>query len=126
MSLTLPDTMKHLILDYIDTVVDTGGTGYCEFQATTGTPLARLPLQAPPFAAADSGAMALDTTSVENTDATAGTIYKLVFYSTDDTARFTFSASTTTNANMVRVSSLTLGTGDDINITAMSLNMSSN
>jgi hypothetical protein len=126
MAIKIPEATQHLILDYIDALIDTGGTGYCQFETTSGV-LAKIALAAPPFAAASGGAMALDTSGeLTSTDCTAGTLDHLSFYSTDGTERLQFPASTTTDTGYCRVSSKTIAAGSTIEITSCTLNMDDN
>lgn len=126
MALSIPETsVKNVILDAIDTYLDSHG--YVQFEATGGTNLAKIALANPAFAAATGGSMSLDTSGeLTNADCTAGTLDHVSFYTTNDTEVLDFPASTTTTSGFARISSLTIGSGDTIEITSCKLNMDSN
>jgi glutamine phosphoribosylpyrophosphate amidotransferase len=126
MALSIPtDAVKNAILDSIDTYLDSHG--YVQFEATGGTNLAKISLANPAFAAASGGSMSLDTSGeLTNTDCTAGTLDHLSFYTTNDTEVLDFPASTATTSGFCRVSSLSIGSGDTIEITSCKLNMDNN
>jgi hypothetical protein len=129
MALSIPTATKNLILEYIESLIDQDtDVGYAQFEVddTADSLLAKINLNRPSFEVAASGSMALDTTGLENTNTTKGTVGHLSFYSGDDTERLEFPASTTTTSGYCYMSSLSLATGDTVEITSCTLNMANN
>lgn len=126
MALSIPDATKNSILDNLgDTLIDS--SGYAQFESTGDTQLARIQLNSTGWDASAAGSKALNTAGeLQNTNATAGTISNLKFYTTNGTERLDFSVSTQTTTNYCNLSTTSLGAGDTIEITSCSLNMGSN
>ena len=111
-STTIRDGIANLVVD----AIDAGGAGTLEFQTSGDVEVATLTFAATAFGASSSGtATAAALTS--DTDATGGTVAKFVVKSGG--AATIFSGAVSTVGSDINLSSLTVGAGDTVSISAL-------
>jgi hypothetical protein len=111
-STTIRDGIANLVVD----AIDAGGAGTLEFQTSGDVEVATLTFAATAFGASSSGtATAAAITS--DTDATGGTVAKFVVKSGG--AATIFSGAVATTGSDINLSSLTVGAGDTVSISAL-------
>ena len=116
MSITHSTTIRDGIANLVVDAIDAGGAGTLEFQTSGDVEVATLTFAATAFGASSSGtATAAAITS--DTDATGGTVAKFVVKSGG--AATIFSGAVSTVGSDINLSSLTVGAGDTVSISAL-------
>jgi hypothetical protein len=124
-ALTIENIVKNQVLDSIFALINASSTpGYVNFVSTGDAALAKISFDAvAESASATGGSISVDTSSGnKNEDCTAGTLSHGIIYGGDDVQLFELPISTTTNGDgFFYVSSDTLGAGDTLELTGLTL-----
>lgn len=116
MAVTLETTARNAACDAVVDLLD-GGT--IEFQTAGSVEVATLTLGTPAFGAAAAGVAAANAIT-SDTNATGGTITKAVFKTSGAATLFTVSVTATGGGGDIELSSVVIGAGDTISMSAYS------
>lgn len=117
---TLETTMRNAIADAIDARVNTGsGTAQFVLETSADAEVAAFNLQNPAFGNAAAGVIAAQGTPLTDSDAAGGEIAQASLYDRD--AAKLLEAAAATSGQEVTVSSTTVGVGETVNLTSLTL-----
>lgn len=114
MAITLENNARSAACDAVVDLLD-GGT--IEFQTAGNAEVATLTFGTPAFGAASNG-VATANAITSDTDATGGTITKAVFKTSAAAAVFTASVTATSGGGDIELSSVAIGAGDTVSMSA--------
>lgn len=116
----LETTLRNDLADAFDDAVNTGsGTATFVLETSADAEVATFELQNPAFGAASSGVITLQGTPLEDSDAAGGTVAQASLYDRDGT-KLCESVAATSNEE-VTVSSTTVGVGETVTLTSMTV-----
>jgi hypothetical protein len=124
MAITLTDNARNAAANGIVDLIDVGGTGTLEIKSAASTvsgtsEVATLTFQATAFGAAASGTATVTPTMVSDTNAAGGTAgFYTVF---DGASAAVWQGLVATSASDLNLSSITIGAGDTVSISAFTL-----
>lgn len=117
---TLETDTRNALADAFDAFVNTGsGTATAVLETSADAEVATFSLQNPAFGSASNGVITLAGTPLQDSDAAGGTIEHLSIYNRNDD-KVCESAAATSGAE-VTVSSLTVGEGETVTLTALTV-----
>ena len=119
MAVTHPTTVRNGIADHVVSQINGGGAGTIEFQTAASAVIATLTFSATAFTAAASGIATADTIA-DDTDTEPGTVTKFVVKSGAAATIFEgVVTDTATGTGDIILSSVIIGDGDTISISAL-------
>lgn len=121
MSLTLPAATGNAACDAIVDLVDAGAAaGYLLFETSGDATVAVCTMSDPAFGAASNGTATASAISDESS-ATAGTVSKFEMRDSDDTQVLEGTVTVTGGGGDITLSSVAIGAGDTVSISALTL-----
>lgn len=119
-AVTHPTAVRNAIADLVVDLIDAGaGAGTFELQTSADAEVATLTFGDPAFGAAANGTAAANAIT-SDTNATGGTAAKAVAQDSDGTDVFLCSVSATGGGGDVELSSVEIGAGDTVSMSALS------
>lgn len=116
----LTTTARNALADAFDAAVNTGsGTATAKLETSGDVEVATFDLQNPAFGNAATGVITLQGTPLQDTSATGGTIAQLSIYSRNNDKLSESQAAT--SGQEVTVSSTTVGAGETVNLTSLTV-----
>jgi hypothetical protein len=116
----LETVLRNVLADAIDNEVNTGaGTATIVFETSADAALATMNLQNPAFGTAAAGAIALQGTPLSDTNASAGTVAQASIFDRDTTKQLEMTVGTA--GTDILISSTSIGAGDTVQLTSLSI-----
>jgi len=117
---TLETVARNAACDAIVDLIDGGtGAGDLVFETSGDVEVATLPFSATAFGAASSGVATAAGTPLEDTNATGGTVAQASFYD-GDSAKI-LEATVSTSGADINLSSLSVGAGDTVSVSSLTV-----
>lgn len=115
----LETSARNAACDAVVDLLDAGAAaGYCQFETSGDAEIATLPMSDPAFGAAAAG-VATANSITSDTNATGGTIAQASFYDSNNVKRFEMTAGT--SGTEIIVSSTSVGAGDTVAMSALTV-----
>jgi len=127
MALTHSTATRNSLCSAVSSAVDAGTTnsgGQFIFRTSAEAAVATVQLQNPAFGTPASGAMSINGTPLQDTNAAGGTVDHFTVEDRDNTEVFRGTATVTGGGGDIEMSSLTISAGDTVELSSFTYNAS--